>query len=159
MADPMRDEDSVAERAANGEGQEETQEELFPQGQVIGDGVSLKSLVKAQHKVTTSAALSKAKIPLRGGLPDPNARLRLMVVGVPAKLHNLPIREDASDPLKVTGWELTQDVRVDHVENVPPTERELVLNRFRAFVDESPQAAGKLLEELQQMLAEELQAA
>jgi hypothetical protein len=126
---------------------------------VSGDDVQLKNLVKSGHTVTTSAALSRAKVPLRGGLPDPNRRMRMLIVGVPAKLHSLPVRENEAKPTEVTGWDLTQDVRVDHVENVPLTESELVRNRFRALMDESPAAAGALHEELGAMLASELQEA
>jgi hypothetical protein len=154
--DPMGETDarSISDRAANGDS--ETVEELFPVGAVDGDGVSLKQLVKPGHKVETTAALSRAEVPLRNGLPDPSRRLRMLVTGIPGKVHSLPLREDDGKPEAVTGWKLAQDVRVDHVENVPLTERELILNRFAAIVDESPSAAGGLLDDLQKVLAETL---
>ena len=141
------------------EGAEPTQEELFPEGVVDGDGVQLKDLVKPGHTVELTCALSRAEVPLRSGLPDPNRRLRVMVTGVPGKLHPLPLREDAHKPLKVTGWKIAQDVRVDYVECVPLEDEALILNRVRAMLDASPQAAGALAEKINAIVAEYLSAA
>jgi hypothetical protein len=59
---------SVADRAAQGEGQE-PDPELFPMGKLEGDGVTLKTLVKGgqENRLTGREAYAATMMRSRGG--------------------------------------------------------------------------------------------
>src|SRR4051794_4660230 len=72
---------SVADAAANGEHEEEpTEDELFPLGSIEGDPkVTLKNLIKSGKPIEYTVSMRSAEVPLRGGLPDPDAFHRIFV--------------------------------------------------------------------------------
>jgi hypothetical protein len=125
------------------------QGEMFPSR-------TLKTLVKAGQAVETTVALSRAEIPLRNGLPDPDKPTRALVMGVFQSAKTLARREDDGNPMKVTGWKLTANLRVDYVEAIPADDAGLITQRFRTMLEVEPGAAGRLLEQLQALASEAL---
>lgn len=98
--------------------EETTEEEMFPAGSLPGDDITPQSIVKKGLPTTLVVSLSKAEVPIRGkGLVNPNKYGQVLVTYLPAKLHELPIRQDEHDGAKVTGWKLTQDLRALYVED------------------------------------------
>jgi len=150
----------MADNEVNGDGHEsdpeEAQGEMFPAGSLEGEGKSLKTLHKPGQAVETTVALSRAEVPLRNGLPDPDRPVRALVTGVFQSAKTLAKREDAGNPIKVTGWKLTANLRADYVEAVPGDDEGLILQRFRAMLEVDPAGAGRLAEQINAMVGESL---
>jgi hypothetical protein len=134
----------------------EGQAELFPQGYITGGKTTLKTLVKPgqPHKITV--ALSRAEVPLRGGLPDPDRQMRALVTGIFQSAKPTAERDDAGSPLKVTGWKTAVNMRVEYVEHVPDDDAGLIEQRFQAMLEVDARAAGELLDRLKVMASEQL---
>jgi hypothetical protein len=132
------------------------QGEMFPNGTLEGEGKSLKTLHKPGQAIELTVALSRAEVPLRNGLPDPDRPMRALVTGVFQKATTLAKREDAGNPMKVTGWKLAAAMRVEYVEAVPAEDSGLIEQRFRAMLEVDPAGAGRLLEQLQALASASL---
>lgn len=132
------------------------QGEMFPNGTLEGEGKTLKTLVKPGQAVETTVALSRAEVPLRNGMPDPDRPVRALVTGVFQKATELAKREDSGNPMKVTGWKLAVGMRVEYVEAVPADDGGLILQRFRAMLEVDPSGAGRLGDEIAKLLQEAL---
>lgn len=159
-ADVLHDDDvrgprSIGERAGNGDAGV-PEEELFPKGSLPGDDITPQSIVKRGLPTTLMVSLMKAEVPFRGkGLADPNRFTRVLVQCLPAKVNELPLREDKADPAKVTGWKVTQELRVVHVATADEPAA-LMRSEFEVLLAEEPKAAGALLEELRMMMIDAL---
>lgn len=150
--------DSVAGRAEAGEHEQEA-EEMFPAGTLEGEGPDIRTIVKKGLPTTLEFSLSKAAVPARGaGLYDPNKQGRALVTFLPGKHHPLPLREDDADPNKVTGWKVTQDLRVVHVEQASDVPA-LIRSQFELLAAGDAAAAGRLLDQLQELAERTLRAA
>lgn len=132
------------------------EEELFPQGSLPGEGVTPQTYVKKGLPVELMVALSKAEVPLRGaGVPDPNKFGRAIVTYLPGKKHDLPLREDANDPAKVTGYKLTVDLRVTHVADANDTAA-LILNEWEVLLAQDESGAAGLFATMRSMIEDAL---
>jgi hypothetical protein len=138
----------------DGDGTE--QGEMFPNGTLEGEGKTLKTLVKPGQAVETTISIGKAEVPLRNGMPDPDKPMRALVTGIFQSCKPTARREDAGNPVKVTGWKLAVHLRADFVEAVPFDDAGLIAQRFRAMLEVEPSAAGRLLEQLQALASEAL---
>lgn len=97
---------SVADRAEDGDG--EDQEEMFPLGSLEGDPKkTLKNLIRAGLPIEYTVSLRSAEVPLRGGLPDPDAFHRLFVNSVVEKVETVALREEN----KIVGWKVRAILR------------------------------------------------
>lgn len=153
--DEVRGPRSIQERAENGESGV-PEEELFPLGSLPGDDITPQTLVKRGLPTTLMVSLMRAKVPFRGkGLADPNRFGRALVQYLPAKVNELPLREDKGDPAKVTGWELTQELRVVHVATADEPE-DLIRTEFQVLLAEDAKAAAALFAELRGMMVDAL---
>ncbi len=124
---------------------------MFPSGALEGDAVTPQNLVKKGLPTKLVVSLSKAEVPIRGkGLVNPNKYGRAIVTYLPAKTHELPIREDEHDGAKVTGWKVTQDLRAMYVEDANDVAA-LIRSEFEALVASDGAAATALLAELRGM--------
>jgi hypothetical protein len=151
---------SIGERAANGEHDEPmTEAELFPMGSLEGDEVTPQSIIKRGAPVEVTVSLSKAEVPLRGsGLLDPNRSGRVLVSFIPGVLEEVPKREDAGDPNKVTGWKIRQNLRAVYVR--PATnDADLIRAAFDSLMADDAAGAGALLDALREQLSSALQEA
>lgn len=158
MGDPMEDEArarTVADRAADGE-PEKTEEELFPEGSLAGDNITPQNLVKKGLPVELRVSLTKAEVPVKGsGLFDPNRYGRALVTFLPAPVTETPVREHKTDTAQVTGWKLSQSLRVTYVADASDT-TELVRSEFEALLETEPEVAAALAEQIAAMTAEAL---
>lgn len=145
------DRGSVGDRADAGEHEQEP-EEMFPAGTLEGEGPSARTIIKQGQPVTLEFSLSKAAVPSRGtGLFDPNKLGRALVTFLPGKFEPLPLREDDADPNKVTGWKVTQNLRVTHVDpasDVPS----LVRSQFQMLAEGYAGAAAQLHAQLGEIM-------
>lgn len=101
---------SLADRAADGENghDEQTEEELFPLGSIEGDPkTTLKNLIKSGKPIEYTVSMRSAEVPLRGGLPDPDAFHRIFVNSVLEKVETVALREEN----KVVGWKVRAVLR------------------------------------------------
>jgi hypothetical protein len=157
---PTGQEDSqMADETVNNDApddKEGEQAEMFPNGTLEGEGKTLKTLVKPGQDVQTTVALSRAEVPLRNGLPDPDKPVRALVTGIFQSVKPTAKREDAGNAMKVTGWKIAVSLRADYVEAVPATDEGLITQRFRAMLEVDPAGAGRLLEQLQGLTSESL---
>jgi hypothetical protein len=142
---------SIGERGESGESGV-PEEELFPQGSLPGEGRSPQTYVKKGLPTELRVALSKAEVPLRGaGVPDPDKFGRAIVTYLPGKKHELPLREDANDPARTTGFKVTVDLRVTHVADANDTAG-LILTEWEVLLAQDEGAAAELFAEMRSMI-------
>ena len=102
---------SIADRA------EEEEQIEFPRGVIeIGAGArrTLKSLIKGGLPVDMTVSMMSAEVPLRGGLPDPEGQVRIMVTTELHKVEEVAHREDGM----VDSWKVRAHLRPVHAEIV-----------------------------------------
>lgn len=113
---------SAKSRGEDFEGDAEDPEDeatLFPMGSLYGDPkMTIGKMIKRGIPVTISAKLSNAAVPNRGGLFDPEEPIYMLVKAIPGGPKPIPTRKTGKGEYGITGWELVQDVRVEHVEGV-----------------------------------------
>jgi len=112
MPDNVR---SISERAEEGEGEQQA----FPKG-VIDAGSSrktLKNLIQPGVPVELEVSMMSAAIPLRGGIPDPDAQHRFIVTTELHKVEPVVKREEG----QVVSWKLRAHLRPVYVEAVSAT--------------------------------------
>lgn len=107
---------SVADRVRNGD--EDGQGEMFPHGSLAGDPrVTYKNLVKSGARVTVTASLTSAEVPITGGgLFDPEQEGVAVVRYLPAQVALVPQHKDKNGQSKVEEWTLRQTLRTLKVE-------------------------------------------
>ena len=148
----MSDARSIEERAENGE-HEEVAEELFPRGAVENDGKSIDVIFRRHRtKVETTVALSRAEVPLRGGLVEPDADVLLLVRGTVSHYVPRPTRDDAG---KQDGWKVQTVLRSAYVESLG-SEAQAIEGLYRRLIEKSPQGATEVLEAIRSIAAEHL---
>lgn len=112
---------TIADAAANGEAETPDDDQLeFPSG-VVDAGSNtktLKTLIRAGLPVELTVSLRSAEVPLRGGIPDPDALTRLMVTAELAQVVPVPVREDVGGVRKTVGWKVRAVLRPTFVEAV-----------------------------------------
>lgn len=149
MADPTENDganggESIADRAASGEGQTE----LFPEGVLDGDKRTLANVMRRGLPVELVAKMSTAEIPLRDGLPDPDKLGRLAVTVEPTDARLKYVRELQPDgQRKVVGYKIVANVRPVYTENLGMGE-EAVEKSFEQMLGIDAQRAGKVLDVL-----------
>ena len=106
---------SVADRVQNGD---DDTPEMFPHGSLEGDPkVTYKNLVKAGARVTVTASLTSAEVPITGGgLFDPEREGLALVRYLPAQVALVPQHKDKNGQSKVEEWTLRQTLRTLKVE-------------------------------------------
>lgn len=107
---------NVADRVQDGDG--EGQGEMFPHGSLEGDPkVTYKNLVKTGARVTVTASLTSAEVPITGGgLFDPEREGIAIVRYLPAQVALVPQHKDKNGESKVEEWTLRQTLRTLKVE-------------------------------------------
>lgn len=145
---------TMAEMAAE---DEDGQMEAFPLGAVDGDGVALKSLIKAGHSVSTTVSLMTAEVPApKGSLLNPDKEGMLLVTYEVAGYEPVPQREgDRHSGKNIRGWKIRQKLRPIYVERVEGNGAEIQAN-FALLQDADETAAGALLDTLKEMYAAKL---
>jgi hypothetical protein len=135
---------SVEERAENGEHEEE-QAELFPRGVVDFDGKNIDVIFRRHRtKVETTVALSRAEVPLRGGLLEVDQPVMLLVRGEVSHYVPRPTRDSDG---RQDGWKVQTVLRAGYVEAFA-SNAEAAESAFRRLVEESPKEATALLDRL-----------
>jgi hypothetical protein len=111
---------TVADAAANGEHEDGDDQLEFPSGLVDAgaSGKTLKTLIKAGLPLELTVSMRSAEVPLRGGIPDPDALHRLMVTAELAQVIPVPVREDVGGVRKVVGWKVRAVLRPTFVEAI-----------------------------------------
>lgn len=126
-----------------------TEDELFPKGSLAGDSITPQTLVKRGLPIEVTVSLSKAEVPTKGGLLNPNKAGRVLVSYLPGTVHEVPQRDGDEDTL--IGWKLRQDLRATFVEDAND-EANLIRKEFAALVQLDGAAAVTLLAELKSMV-------
>ncbi len=129
-------------------GEEPEADELFPKGSLAGDEVTAQTLVKRGLPVEVTVSLSKAEVPSKGGLLNPNKAGRVLVSYLPGTVHEVPQRDGDEDEL--VGWKIRQDLRATFVMDAND-EQELIRSEFQALCLLDGSAARELLAELKAM--------
>ena len=137
---------------ATGAEQEPEQEEMFEKGSLEGDGITLKTLVRANKPQHLTVSIKKAEVPSGAGLADPEKVRTLLVTCEPGKVESVPIREDG----KVREWKHRQTYTPIFVEGAQRGEAGRIEASFGTLLKEDPKAAGKLLDRLQERARGEL---
>jgi hypothetical protein len=109
-SDPWPPDDEVDEALGKGEQAE------FPLGTIEGDAKTVKNLIKSGLPITVEASLTSAKVPMTGGLADPDKAGRVMVSHEAAKYLLIPQREGEPGSKKIVGWTIRCQLRSTYVE-------------------------------------------
>jgi hypothetical protein len=148
----MADELSVEQRAQNGE-HEEAPEELFPRGVVEGDGKGIDVIFRRHRtKVETTVVLSRAEVPLRGGLLEVDTPVHLLVRGEVS--HYVPKPTRSADG-RQDGWHVQTVLKSAYVEALGD-KPSAILALFKDLVEQNPQDAAAALDLLQRTMADHL---
>ena len=140
---------SIGDRAGNGDG-----EELFPLGSLEGDERTLGNLTRGKPTEVT-VSLSKAEVPLRGGLLDPSKLSRAVITYEPAKYVEVPIREQQPDgSRKIVSWKIRNVTRAVYAEALPDDPGDLARWALARLIAADPQAAARFADQVQEMVAE-----
>lgn len=110
---------SISQRARDGEDLDpDGQAEAFPIGSLVGDPKrTVKNLIKAGAKVTTSVSLTRAAVPNpSGGLFDPEEEVEILVRVLPGYAKQTPIHSEQAGKITVKEWSIAQELRVVHVQ-------------------------------------------
>jgi hypothetical protein len=104
---------SVAERMQGAEGGSNDAPEMFPHGSLEGDPkVTYKNLVKSGARVTVTASLTSAEVPITGGgLFDPEKEGLALVRFLPGQVALVPQHKDKHGESRVEEWTLRQTLR------------------------------------------------
>lgn len=147
--DPTDPEDAKIIAAA---GQDEDEGTLFPAGSFEGDRVTAQALVTRGTGTVTTVALSRAEVPSKGGLLNPNKSGRVLVSYAPGKVEYVPQRDEAQ---RIESWKLRQHLRATFVVDAND-EAGLIRSEFANLVRLDVRAAAELLDEMQGVVSEEL---
>lgn len=126
------------------------QEELFPEGSIDGDGVTLKSLIKPGMEVTHSVHMTGHEVPMpKGtGLLNPAKEGMLLVTyEVSDGGKPVPIREGQRGEKVIKGYHIKQKVRPVHLERIAGEEG-VIESHFAALLEADQGRAGALLDRL-----------
>ena len=131
--------------------------ELFPSGFVEGDQWNLDAISRSHLPINVTVSLSRAEVPTKHGLPDPNAAGRLAVSYEGGKIEIIPEKEEQSDGSKPTmGWKLRCHLRPTYVSELGYGATS-ARTEFLSLLDDDPNAAAALLDEFKVALTEALQ--
>lgn len=138
---------SIKDRAANGEHEDgDPDVELFPQGGVEGDGVTLGKLVKPGKTNTTSVKVKATKVPSRGkGLGDPEKVRTLLVTTNPGKVVVTPHMRDGV----VDHYTTDQIFEPTYIEAVQSGDAGRLEAAFAELLKRQPKEAAKALDAMQ----------
>lgn len=161
MADPTEnggtpdDGESIADRAEAivGGAAMDLDAEMFPLGVLEGDPWNLDMVRKSKKPVEVTVALSRAEVPMRDGLPDPNKSGRVAASHETAKYEVVPVKEEQPDGEKIlVSWKIRVNLRVTYVEQMGDTES-VVKREFERLTSEDVQRAAEVADELRQYVA------
>ena len=143
---------SIEERAENGEHEQEA-EEFFPRGSVEHDGKGMDVIFrKHRAKVETTVALSRAEVPLRGVLVEPDADVLLLVRGTVSHYVPRPTRDEDG---KQDGWKVQTVLRSAYVESLG-SEAQAIEGLYRRLIEKSPEGATEVLAAIRSIASEHL---
>lgn len=134
---------------------EPTEAELFPAGSIEGDAVTPQTYIKKGLPIKVTVSLSRAEVPTRAGLLNPDKAGRVLVDYVPAGKHDVPEREGGSATGKVVGYKIRQELTATFVTDAND-DATLARNAFAALLATDAPNAGALLAELRQMAEAEI---
>lgn len=138
---------SIADRAELAAADEEM-ETLFPEGFIDGEPWNLAQIHKSRVPVEATVSLSRAEIPLRDGLPDPNKIRRVAVSTCGGKFEAIPTFEEQPDGRsEIVSWKIRATLRATYVEQMG-TPEQVVLQEFEKLTLDSPQRAAEIANEL-----------
>lgn len=125
--------DQMPTRSISDRAQDEPVQEEFPKG-VVDAGASkrsLKTLIKGGLPVEMTVSMMSAEVPLRGGIPDPEAQHRFVVTTELHKAEPIAQREEGL----LTAWKVRAHLRPVYVEAVEAHQVVVGLGRetFDAF--------------------------
>lgn len=154
MTGPM-DDDEIEGRSIEDAAMGNPPDELFPMGLLDGDNRTLSNLVKGSGatNVELKASISKAAVPLQGGLIDPHKSGRAIVHYEAASYKQVPTREDMGDGVKsIVSWSFVCELRPTYVQPLG-TDEETIIALFERYMLANMQAASKLADRLQRLSA------
>lgn len=147
---------TLAERTAEASGINATVDpddvdSLFPEGYLDGDPWTLAKVHKASEPINVKAALSRAEVPMRSGLPDPTKRGRAVVSYARPTYNVKPAYEEVDvNKDEITEYNIVATLKVSHVEPIT-NDTEFLLREFERFIAADRQAACELADTFVQM--------
>jgi hypothetical protein len=141
---------SIAQRAANGESDEETVAEVKLGGDVQLSLDVGKVLDKGARKISeATVSLSAAEVPA-DGLFKPDQRYPFVAMGVPGNITTHYVRDAKSTaiPKRVVGVKLRQTISVDTVRRAD--DPEVIRELFALLLEQDAESAGALLDSMRE---------
>lgn len=140
---------SIKDRAAAGE-QLDGDEQLFPQGSVEGDGVSLGKFIKPGKDNKLGVKIKAVRVPAGKGLADPDKLRTLLVSCQPGKVEAVPHMAEGA----VDSYETVQHFTPTFVEGVQRGDAGRVEAMFTALLSDDSKGAAKALDAMQKKARE-----
>lgn len=150
----MGDGDSIREMAES-ETEAAEQADLFPRGQLAGDGLALRDFFPTNLRYELTASMRSAEVPLSGGLLDPAKEGIAIVTYELERPEPVPIREGDRGAKEIVGWKVRQVLRPVYVEPARG-EAGVIEGNFAALLAADETAAGALLDRLKERAGEKL---
>lgn len=139
---------SIEERAAMGVTDEMDDMTLFPDGVLSGDPWTLGQIHKSKKPIEVTASLSKAEVPMTGGLPDPSKIRRVMVRTGHVKYEVIPEYEEQPDGTEdIVAYKIRANMRTAYVEPIGGAE-DMVVTEFERLMIEDRQRAAEVADKL-----------
>lgn len=99
------------------------QQKLFDMGGLDGDSaVTVQNIIDEGDEIELTASLGAAEVPLKGGLVDPNERVRLFVTAEYAGKVDVPVRDRESR--EVESWKVRAKFRPTRCESIESAMRD-----------------------------------
>lgn len=125
------------------EGMADNLEELFPDGFMDGEAWTLGNIHKSGVPVEATVSLSRAEIPIRDGLPDPNKFRRVIVSTGGGKIEAIPTFEEGD----IVSWKIRAHLKVTHIQQMGDPES-VVAAEFEKLALANPKRAAEVAEQL-----------
>lgn len=142
---------SIRDRAEAGEHTNgENDEQLFPLGQLEGDGISPSKFRKPGKDVKAQAKIKAIKVPGGKGFADPERLRTLLVTVQPGKNEEVPHMRDGA----VDYYDVVQHYVPTYVEGVERGDAGRVEAMFAELLKNDAKGAAKALDAMQQRATE-----
>lgn len=119
--------------------------QLFPMGSIEGDGVTLKTLIKAGKENKLTVKIKATRVPSGSGLADPEKDRVLLVTCEPGKVESVPHKEEG----RVVRYTTVQVYEPIFVEGVQRGDAGRLEAAFGQLLANDPDAAAKALDRMQ----------
>jgi hypothetical protein len=128
-------------------------DELFPNGTLQGDGITLQKFIKGGKEHKLAVKIKSIRVPSGAGLADPEKDTTLLVTCEPGKTITTPHKEEG----KVIGYTTDQVYTPVFVEGVQRGDAGRLEAMFGQLLKDDPQGAGRAMSAMSALLGADIE--